>query len=344
MAAIREERFSGRHLLETEVPLANGVLDIRTLGIRAYDPGEIVESVMPIAYDATARCPEWEQVLADYFDGDCDGAAKKLAIQQFFGYVLLPHARFKRALLLAGCEFGECLVRKVLAEFVGEGNWCALSTADLESARRRVRIRGMRINILPGLSIKFSYAFKQFVGSSEPLLFDPPRRPAYMYTPACKHVAVVDQMPRATSLTLPIYSRMLIVQVGGALPYWKWEEPFLSALCVGELQGILNWAIAGARSLIENCGQFVEIPESAAFLAGARCRGTGIQEFLADECQRDEGGYIPAMDLCDAFRAWAGLDYSNMLIGEIMRDAGFPRRRFRGADACRYCGLRWKEE
>lgn len=56
------------HLLS----FSNGVVDLRNGKLRAHDKNDMLTVSLPIAYDATAKAPRWEQFLKEIFPGNPD--------------------------------------------------------------------------------------------------------------------------------------------------------------------------------------------------------------------------------------------------------------------------------
>jgi putative DNA primase/helicase len=344
--SVQQPRINWRQLTATEVPLQNGVFDVRALSMRPHRPEDYLETVVPIPYTEQADCPTWRRALIDYFGSDSDCELKVLALQQFFGYTLLPHARYKKALVLYGeGDTGKSQVLNLLGELVGQENRCAVSVEDMDDPRKRVPIRGKMLNMLTELSSKSVVAdsgFKQLISTEEPLLFDPKHLPPYMYTPTCKHVIACNALPSVNDLTKATYNRMLIVRFNRVLKKEEQDRDFFGKL-KAELPGILNWAIAGALDLVEHGGQFVEIPESSAIVDEYRRDENEINAFLDERCERDPEAWVTSEQVRSKFRTWAGRNYSDKAIGHMMRAAGFPSRQYRGENTRRHNGLRWRD-
>jgi putative DNA primase/helicase len=343
---VQQPRIQWRQLKPTEVPLHNGVFDVKTLVLRPHRAEDYLETVVPIAYQEQAACPTWRQALVDYFGADPDCEKKILALQQFFGYTLLPHARYKKALVLYGeGDTGKSQVLNLLGELVGQDNRCAVSVEDMDDPRSRVPIVGKMLNMLTELSSKSVVAdsgFKQLISTEEPMLFDPKHLPPFMYSPACKHVVACNTLPSVNDLTKATFNRMLIVRFNRVLRREEQDRDFFGKL-KAELPGILNWAIGGALDLVEHGGQFEDIPESSAIVDEYRKSENEINAFLEEKAERDELSYVSACDVRAKFRTWAGRNYSDKAIGHMMKAAGFGSAPYPGDSSRRHKGLRWRD-
>lgn len=69
--------------LEDILVVQNGVLDLKTGGLRAPERSDMCTKVLNLEYDADAQCPRWMEFLDFVFDGD---AEMKRFIWKLFGY------------------------------------------------------------------------------------------------------------------------------------------------------------------------------------------------------------------------------------------------------------------
>lgn len=344
--ATQQPQIHWRQVKQSEVPLANGVYDVLTGELRPHRKEDYLETVLPVELDPEAKCPNWEAALLAYFGEDPDKAQKASALQQFFGYCLLPHARFKKALILYGDgDTGKSQVAKLLQELVGRQNCCGVSVEAMDDERKRVPLVGKLLNVLTEISAKAVVAdggFKTLISTEEEMLFDPKYLPQFMYAPIAKHVVATNNLPQINDYTKATYNRLLVVKFNRVIPRSEQDPDFLSKL-KAELPGVLNWALAGAADLTESGGEWVDIPESRRIIEDYRSRENEINSFIEEECVVDADGILRAPTLRDRFRRWAGKNYSQKAIGNMMVHAGYPGIP-NTALGCRiHRGLRWRE-
>lgn len=338
------KRIEWRQVKQTEIALQNGVYDLATLELRPHRKEDYLETVVPVNFDPQADCPVWKRGLEDYFGDDPDRVNKIRALQQFFGYVLLPHARYKKALVLLGeSDTGKSQASMLLAELVGRDNRCAVSVEDMDDPRKRTPIIGKLLNILTEITSKSVIAdggFKSLISTEEPLQFDPKFAQPRMYSPICKHVAATNVLPTVTDLTKGTYNRLLIIRFNRVLPKAAQDRNFLGKL-IGELPGVLNWALSGAYDLWDSGGEFVTIAESQRLVEDYRRNENEINAFLEERCEIDGDAFVTAADVRDKFRTWAGRGWSDKSIGHMMKSAGYPAVTRGGHKGRIHVGLRW---
>jgi P4 family phage/plasmid primase-like protien len=297
----RKERIPWRSISEYEVPLANGVLDLRTSVLRPHRKEDYLEAVMPIPYTPGATCPVLLSMLKYTWGDDEDYAAKVLAAQEFFGYLLMPHAKYKKCLILYGePDSGKSQLLAIGRELVGPDNCSGIGVKDMGDPRKLAPIKGKFLNSLGEISQSAMIedgGFKMLVSTGDAVQLDQKYEKAESYVPFAKHIFCGNSLPRVNDLTDATFNRMLILQFSKIIPKSE-QDPHLLDKLIAEAPGILNWAIEGAKRLYENEGQFTVIPESVALLQKYKRANNAVNDFLHLYCRTSEGNHI---DL-DAFR------------------------------------------
>ena len=333
-----------RQLSLSEVPVENGVIDVRTKTLRPHQREDYLEAVIPVAYDPGADCPTWLRCLWDYFGHDEDCAMKCLALQEFFGYVLLPHAKYKKALILLGeSDSGKTEPLKLIENLVGPENTCSVGVESMDDPRARVPIVGKMLNKLSELSADAVIAdggFKTLISTQEAILIDPKFVAPYMYSPYAKHIIVTNKLPAINDLTKATYNRLLVLHFSRVIPIEK-QDRGLTEKLQAELPGVLNWALEGARDLVDQGGQFTEIPESKRLVEQYRREENEINAFLDEKSEKVEGSFVYASSVRQRFRSWASRSTSDKVIGRMMASAGYPSTPWPGDPSRRHNGLRW---
>lgn len=318
----------------TEIACSNGVVDVHVCAVRSHRREDYLETVIPHDYDPRARCPTWLATMERWFRDDKDADAKIDALQEFFGYVLLPHALYKRALFLQGeSDTGKSQVPLILGALVGSRNRCTLSTDQMAHEQKRAPIVGKMVNLLTELPSDAMIAdggFKQLVSTGDPISIDPKFLQPFDYTPFCKHVICCNNLPTINDLSRATFNRLLLIQFKHVLPKGEQDKGILEKL-KAEIQGILAWSVEGADRLVRNNGEFTVIDESTARVAQYRLEQNPVNGFIEECCGKSEelksNGkpeyVIPMKDFREKFRPFLGKPHSDKAITQMLKSAGY---------------------
>ena len=316
---------------EWEVPTANCVIDIATGKTRPHDADDWLESVLPWPYEPEASCPIWHRALTDWFGEDM---AKWDALQEFFGYVCLSHARLKKALILYGrADTGKSQVALVLKALAGDRYCCTLPVEHMDDPRRCYVLVGKRLNVMTELTTDALMAdggFKTLVSTGEPILIDPKFKTPFMYTPSTKHAIATNNLPNINDRTEATFNRLLLIPFTHVIATADQDIELLDKLGV-EMPGIVAWAIGGARRLHGNGGQFTEIGSAVSLMVEYRAECNPVLAFVHERMAEAAGSATPLSEITREFNSWYGgsRKFDIRRIGRALRGAGLTVGRAR---------------
>lgn len=320
----RNDTITWRALEKYEVPLANGVIDVRSMSMRSHRAEDYLQTCIPHAYSPVAQCPEWMRCLDTYFGGDDDGEAKGLAIQEFFGYCLMPHATYKKALLCKGeSDCGKSTIPFLLRVLVGAENACAVGVEDMDDARKRAPLRGKLVNLLTELTSDAMIAdggFKTLVSTEEPIQFDEKFLPSVMDVPIAKHVIVTNTLPSINDRSRGTFNRLLLVAFNHVIPKKEQDREIWDKL-KAEIGGILLWALEGAHRLHHAGGTFTGVGE--AEIEEYRADENPVVEFIATACDPEPEGKVLMGDLRKKYSEWLGKNADPRWFARQIKSAGY---------------------
>lgn len=333
-----------RSIEEYEVPLHNGVLDLKTLTLREHKSSDYLETILPVDYVPDAQCPVWLAALATWFDypGECYHE-KVAALQEFFGYVLMGHARYKKALFLYGKpDTGKSQALNALVELVGRKNTCSLSVEDMDNPRLMAPIKGKLLNCLselPADAVVADSGFKRMISTGDPIQIDQKYVRSEQYFSSCKHVIAANSLPAIADLTSATHNRIKLIAFNHPVPVERQDRQLIDKFRA-ELQGILAWSVAGARRLHQQAGEFTDIPESVAIMKSHRSGQNQIIDFLNDKAISDLTGQLDILEIRRRFNEWLGHGrYSRYRILQLLRSGDYQI----ASDERKVAGWRWKQ-
>lgn len=320
---IYTNQHTWRQIEPYEVPVSNGVVDIRTMSVRPHRKEDYLQTCIPWAYNARAQCPELMRCLDTYFGGDHDGELKIAALQEFFGYCLMPHARYKKALLCVGeSDCGKSTIPYLLRQLLGSENIAAVSVEDMDDPRKRAPLLGKLVNLLTELTSDAMIAdggFKTLVSIEEPILFDPKHLAPVMDTPVSKHVIVTNKKPRINDKSNATYRRLLLIHFNHVIPASEQDTTVWDRL-KAEIDGVLSWALEGAQRLYENGGQFSDPGKEE--ITEYRQDQNPMNTFLTHYCELDPSEKTRTSFFIDRFKQSIPGRWSASSILDMAKESG----------------------
>lgn len=345
------EEIGWRNIKPTEIPFANGVFDIDTETLRQHDPDDRLDTVLPHDWKVgPADCPLWLEALAVYWGKDPDFAEKCSALQEFMGYCLMPHAKYKKALVLQGpSDSGKSLIADVIERMVGQRNCCCLSVQDMDDATERTALIGKMVNKVTELTSRAIVAdggFKTLVSTEESIGMRLLYRNPFMYTPIAKHVFVCNELPTVNDRSEGTYNRMLILRFKRILGKLEQDRGIVEKIAA-EVEAICHWALIGAHRLYLNGGMFTEVPDAVAALNEYRASQNEMMDFVSEKCEIDADSSVLFSELFEKFLGWVkGGKHTRHSVGRMLKAAGYAvKDEWDGyGKRSRKCvqGLRWQ--
>jgi putative DNA primase/helicase len=343
-----------RQIATHEIPVWNGVFDLETGKLRPHRKEDFLEAVPVTSYHPGRECPTWLAALKLYWGQDPDYGSKVAALQEFFGYCLMTHARYKKALMIIGeSDTGKSQILNVIRMLVGYENICCVALEVMDDATRLTPLIGKMVNLLAEVTSRAQLAdggFKTLVSGEDPISINPKHLKEITYVPTAKHVIACNSLPRVTDHSRGIFNRLLLIKFNRVIRPEERDRDVADKLRA-EREGILAWALDGARRLNDNGGEFTFIPESEHEIADYRDQENPVNAFVEEKCWRaneDEVDPILLSEFTDNFGKWAGKTYDVRAVGSMVRNAGLKVERVQKDDnrfkrkRCVF-GLQWRE-
>lgn len=284
-----QKRIDWNQVEPMEIPVLDGVLNFMTGEIRPHEPGDYLERVVPYSYNPDAKCPTWHRCLEDWLPGREE---EKRALQLFLGYCLMPHARYKKALMLYGPPHtGKSQVCMVATELVGGNDYtCGILPSKMNDPRACAPIKGAALNVIPDLpkgQLIGDGGFKAMVSAGDSIQIDQKHIAPEQYTPTAKHIFATNNLPAINDPSSGVFERLLILTFDCPIPEDK-RDPHLEDKIKKEIEGVLAWAVEGARQLYELNGNWPKVQSSVDAIERYKLDENPVHDFL------DESGMVEA--------------------------------------------------
>jgi P4 family phage/plasmid primase-like protien len=329
-AATHSGDIQWRQIKSWHIPLENGVYDLLENTLLPHKPEYFLETVLPQSFVPGAKSPLWERVLQEWL---ADEPSKIDALQMFFGYILMSHAKYKKALLGYGeSNTGKSQVGKVMEALVGSHNLCSISLGKMGNSRSIAPIKGKMLNLvteLPEFHQLAEGGFKQLVSTEDPIMIDPKFIKPEMYVPFCKHVVFTNTLPLIRDLSDAVFNRLLIIEFNNVVPESKQDKNLFEKL-KEEMPGIVQWAIDGAIKLHQAEGIFIEPESSKELLDEYRRKQNPVHEWSEQRLNYRDGAITRFEELWTDFHLWyKGKDVNRDRFGKLLKKAGIETERNR---------------
>ncbi len=288
----------------------NGVVDLDALDagkphLRPLTPALFTPTALPLDFDLKAPPPTlWLSFLKQLWPEDRGEAA---FLREWAGYLLTPDTSLQKAAFLVGPKrSGKGTICRILTALVGANNVAnptlgslglpfglqpllGKSAAFVTDARLDGRADGsliverlLSITGEDGQTIDRKHLTS--VNGKLPVRF----------------TLVSNELPRLIDSSGALAGRLVILQF--VQSFFGSENPRLTEALMGELPGILLWALEGRRTLRER-GRF-QAPESSADLAREMEElASPITAFIRERC---EIGHTHTERVDEAWKAWGG--------------------------------------
>ena len=308
-------------------------------GIAQFQPGpeHRVRHVYPFDYDKNATCPKWIAYLNSVWQGaeHDDVPERILFVQEFFGAAMLGLATRigKKAIYAYDHGNGGSGKSQFLAvlEAMFPKEWtCSVPPQDMSDNVQGASLAGKRLNLVyesPDRPIVHDDGFKDIV-HGEAIQRTRKYGHPFRFEPEAAHVFAANRLPQAPRVTNAFWDRWVILHFHNRFRDTEHEIKDISGkILATERQGIITWAIEGAKRLIEQ-GHYT-IPESSYINLGKwKVSARPVDQFKADLLSplRATGEVVPKAEMFQKYCEWAKANgYSPLNIQNFkvaLEDAG----------------------
>jgi putative DNA primase/helicase len=231
----------------------NSVIDLRADAKQRQRDGQPVDMITkqcPVKFEPDAKCPRWEQFLLEIFEGN-----QELIdfVQRAMGYSLTGESLEQVFFLLHGRgSNGKSTLLDTIQSLLGSSYSANLDFDALISEYRHrhqfdlANIEGRRFVVASETDRKVELSpkvVKSLVGNGKIVVNEKFKQPRAI-EPQHKLWLAVNELPTATDRTDGFWRRILLIPFERQFLVGE-KDLMLPKVLLGELPGILNWAVAG---------------------------------------------------------------------------------------------------
>ena len=287
------------------VPCRSALVHLPTM--RQLPPTPLFFSVSALDFDLDPQAPEpmaWHRFLHQLFDGDLEALE---LLQEWFGYCLTGDTSQQKMMLIVGPRrSGKGTLARVLGRLIGIGNVCGPTTSGLASHFGLQPLIGKTLAIVSdarfhGEHIATVVERLLCISGEDLATVDRKFLGSVTMKMPTRFMFLTNELPRMTDASGALAGRFVTLRLTESF-YGK-EDTGLTDRLLGELPGILNWAIEGWRRLHER-GHFVVPTSVKDMVQEIEDLSSPVSAFVRDECVVGPGHRVNVDVLYEAWRRW----------------------------------------
>ncbi len=287
---------------------AGGILHLPTMANIASTPDLFAIGALPVAFDPQAPEPtRWLTFLDQLWPNDPESIA---TLRHWMGYTLTPNTSLQKMLLIVGPKrAGKGVIGDVTRALVGEGNYCGPTVASLARDFGLAPLLGKTLGVVsdarfagtPDSAIVTERLL--CISGEDALTIDRKHREAITVRLPTRLVFLSNELPRIADASGALATRFVVLLLEHS--FHGREDPTLKATLLGELAGILNWAIEGWQDLRRQ-GRFIEPRSSRRAMEEIGDLSSPLGAFVREECRIGVGLSVAVDEFYDAWKGWCG--------------------------------------
>lgn len=237
------------------INLLNGTLEIKSNNaiLRPFKRNDFLRYQLPFHFKVTAVCHKFKSFLDEVLP------QKELQdiLAEYIGYLFIPNKKLKmeKTLLLYGVGAnGKSVFFDIINALLGRDNISTYSLSNLtnESGYYRAMLGNKLLNYASEINRKLDTSFFKQLVSGEPIEARLPYGNPFILENYAKLIFNTNELPIDVEHTNAYFRRFIIVPFEVIIPDEKQDKNLAYKIIKSELPGVLNWALAGLKRLVNN--------------------------------------------------------------------------------------------
>lgn len=230
------------------------------------------------------------------------------ALQEWFGYCLLPDTSQQKILMIVGPKrSGKGTIARVLRALIGIENTAAPTLASLGTNFGLYPLVGKLLATISDARLSGRTDVAQVaerllsISGEDPQTIDRKHMPAITVKLLARFVILTNELPKLADPSGALVSRMIVLRQTRSF-YGK-EDTHLTDNLLAELPAILAWAIVGWYRL-DARGYFVQPQSARRIISDLEDLSSPIGAFLRECCEIEPAHEVFVRDLFAAWQKW----------------------------------------
>jgi putative DNA primase/helicase len=284
----------------------NGLLHMPTLELRPSSPAYFTHNALDYGYDPDAPDPErWLRFLDDLWPDDPESMG---TLQEAFGYYLTTETKQQKIFMVVGpLRSGKGTIARILTRMLGQANTCAPTLASLGQNFGLAPLIDKQLAIIADARLgaradQHAIAERLLsISGEDNLTIDRKYLPAWTGKLPTRFMVMTNELPRLTDASGALARRFIVLRLTES--FYGREDHDLTDRLLGELPGILNWAIEGWHRLQER-GHFSQPHSAAEAIQDLEDLASPVGAFVRDRCQVAPGHEVSVKTLFSEWKSW----------------------------------------
>ena len=286
---------------QTYYPFSNVTLDTMKASIMEHSPGYLATMGSDVSYSPDASCPVFDMFLSQVFES---GDTVQF-VQEWFGYTLYSGHKANSLLIGVGSGAnGKSTLFDVLAQLVGLANVASVPLSNFNSEFGLEPLIGMKLNLATESDADaFKTGKLKALTAGEAISVNRKNKPEITMILPTKFVFLVNELPILSDSSLGFERRLIILPFNQTFTPDE-QDKNLSKKLTAELQGILNWTMAGLQRLMDNNFQFTRSRAMEQAKESYFGIGNPVERFLKEKVIKEPNNKIESTEFMNAYRLW----------------------------------------
>lgn len=291
---------------------------------RAHDKNRMYYSFnqLPVEYNSEAKCPSIDKFIAEVFGED-----RVDDIYEFIGYLLVPHVKYQRAMIMIGSgKNGKTTFLDMITEFLGEDNIAQIPLQYLDGKFALYNLKNKSaciVSDLPAKDLNDTGNAKRVVTDKRLSSNIKNIQGNFEFDNRCKMLYSVNTLPRSKDKSSAFYRRWCLYICDAVFEENKDVNIFDKLTTPEELSGLFNKALEGYERLVKKNG-FKDTEDEVREIW--ELESNPIAEFIMNRCAKGTEFEYKSRDLFEAFNEFRATKGKSTLhpksIGHWLRQYG----------------------
>lgn len=301
---IQVATYTNRELFDEGIDvinLKNGLLNVVTSEVLPHTPEYLSFVQLPLVYDPNAECPKIKKFLGEILHED-----DVPIIQELMGYCLYKNYPIQKAFMFLGDgSNGKSTLLSLIKAFLGAENSASIALQELCNNKFAIAsLHGKLVNVfgdLPSWALSSTGPFKMLVGGDSLYAEQKFKHPFY-FVNYSKQVFSCNRLPSSKNDDSDaFFRRWQILNFPNRFERENRDERLLEKLTTPEeLSGLLNWALVGLRSLLDN-GCFSNDKTTDEIREEYQRKSDPVASFSKDCLMLEDGGIVSKDQMYGAY-------------------------------------------